>query len=165
MCIVLLEQVLCGFLLKKDKNELIPLHHIINEPMRSKAVLSKICAVCSVQSKVCELSTGQIFFSDISAVPKTRCERERERALAEQSSRPNSAGPVYQPLCTEAGAYEPLQYHPQGYYMCVDINGRELSRHNDEPECKYAVRYAVKLATFGLYLSFKFNGEIEFFFS
>ena len=69
-------------------------------------------------------------------MPLTPCQRERKRAQAEQKLRPSGAGPVFEPLCTEAGAYEPLQYHPDDYYMCVDINGRELSRHETQPECK-----------------------------
>ena len=71
------------------------------------------------------------FGADSSPVPSTLCERMRR----EGENRPGS----FQPICTEAGAFEPMQYHTEGYFTCVDINGVELSRHNEQPECKLIV--------------------------
>nr|CAB3264326.1 nidogen-2-like [Phallusia mammillata] len=64
----------------------------------------------------------------------TQCQTDRWEATQGQASDP-SRGPIFQPLCTLAGAYEPLQYHPSGYYLCVDFNGVEVSRHRDQPQC------------------------------
>lgn len=67
-----------------------------------------------------------------SPVPLTLCQRMRQEAERLAENRPD----VFQPICTEAGAFEPIQYHVEGYYTCIDINGEELSRHFEQPECK-----------------------------
>ncbi|CAK8680339.1 unnamed protein product [Clavelina lepadiformis] len=63
----------------------------------------------------------------------TQCQQERDRAQAAENT---ARGPVLVPICTAAGAFEPKQFHPAGYFICVDFNGVEVSRHTSEPTCK-----------------------------
>lgn len=49
------------------------------------------------------------------------------------------------PRCMESGAFEPVQQLPDGTFMCVDFNGEEVSRSNDQPECKEIMKINQKL--------------------
>uniref|UniRef100_H2Y629 Thyroglobulin type-1 domain-containing protein n=1 Tax=Ciona savignyi TaxID=51511 RepID=H2Y629_CIOSA len=62
----------------------------------------------------------------------TLCQTDRWEA---ERANTRGAEEVFSPLCTAAGAYEPLQYHIEGYFTCVDFNGVEVSRHDSQVDC------------------------------
>uniref|UniRef100_A0A669DR15 Nidogen 1 n=1 Tax=Oreochromis niloticus TaxID=8128 RepID=A0A669DR15_ORENI len=113
---------------------------------------------------------------------KTRCERQRESAVAGSdvlfsSFRPRPTVGRYVPRCDEHGAYEPTQCHQSiGQCWCVDANGQEIPNtrtgpHTSPPLCiDQAVTPApigptprpdVQPISPGAYLLFAQSGKIE----
>ncbi|XP_078491511.1 nidogen-2-like [Ciona intestinalis] len=65
----------------------------------------------------------------------TLCQADRWEAEQSKSRVTSTGETVFSPLCTAAGAYEPLQFHTEGYFTCVDFNGVEVSRHESQVDC------------------------------
>jgi nidogen (entactin) len=74
-----------------------------------------------------EMESAPIDCDNVDQPPIQYTQCQKDRWTAEKND------DEYVPQCTEAGAYEPVQRHPDGSITCVDFNGEEFT--SDQAEC------------------------------
>lgn len=78
----------------------------------------------------------QLDCSNIDSIDhRTPCQIARANAEDGRTEIGSDFSSMYMPRCMESGAFEPVQQLPDGSFMCVDFNGEEVSRSNEEPQC------------------------------